>query len=898
MSLLKYSILFIIIAGSIAAQEPVHISFDVKSREMPFGLTENVPVKNPGIGIALSGGGARSISQIGILRALQDNDIPIDYIVGTSMGSVIGGLYASGYCLNEIDSILLSKNWDEFVSINETNRNDLFVDKKITEDRAIFSIRFDGINPIIPTSLNTGQKVLNFLNEIFVNAPLSSITDFDELVYPFRAVATDLVNGNAVVLKSGSISRALRASSSVSFLLPPVEIDSMVLADGGLVANVPVEVAENTGADIILALDASSPLHSNDNLDLPWIIADQIITIPMTILTKQQLEKADVVIQPYLGKKENTDFTNLDQIIQLGYDAVTPHLNNITTLQKNEYLNRSDTYEVFFHGLTANAGDSLAAKIVSAVSQQDSVSDQEIEYYLAQEYRSGVYKSISADVTFEGNIPVLITECEYNPPVKSFHIICSTPIDSVSSGRKFAGLVGKPYSSKEAMMSAIEFLREFKRKGFSLTSVDSVVFDEESGGLNVYVSNGVIDEIKLEGNLKTNPTVILRELPFSEGEGLEYGKLEEGLENLRITGLFEEVDITVDKDNGKNTVVIKLEEKLSEVLRFGLKIDNEYFTQFLFDVREENLFGSGLEVGFSFFSGPRNRVMTLEQKASRIFDTYLTYSLKAFYNSIDISTYNETTFNNGRRFAHDKDGEYKQRVYGGSFALGAQVEKFGNVYGELSYHRNQIENRLNEPVDEYLINLATLKFGFKIDSQNKYPYPTTGFLVNGYYETAQKILNNDLAYSKFYFDYTQYFTLNSIHTIRLHGLIGTADETLPLSQQFSFGGQDSFFGYKEYDYRGRQIFISSLEYRLKLPFKVFFDTYLKARYDLGSFWKNTEKIKFKSFRHGVGATLSFDTPIGPADFTVAKSFLLKDALPKSYISYGETSFYFNIGFYY
>jgi NTE family protein len=127
---------------------------------------------------------------------------------------------------------------------------------------------------------------------------------------------------------------------------------------------------------------------------------------------------------------------------------------------------------------------------------------------------------------------------------------------------------------------------------------------------------------------------------------------------------------------------------------------------------------------------------------------------------------------------------------------------------------------------------------------------------------------------------------------------GYADETLPLSQMFSFGGQSSFYGYRDYEFRGRQIFTTSLTYRAKLPIDFWFDTYVKARYDLGSIWAQQESIRFKDLRHGVGVSLAFDTPVGPAEFSVGKSFLLKKALPDNIISWGETLFYFTIGYYY
>jgi NTE family protein len=125
-----------------------------------------------------------------------------------------------------------------------------------------------------------------------------------------------------------------------------------------------------------------------------------------------------------------------------------------------------------------------------------------------------------------------------------------------------------------------------------------------------------------------------------------------------------------------------------------------------------------------------------------------------------------------------------------------------------------------------------------------------------------------------------------------------ADNTLPLTQQFSLGGQNMFFGFRNDEYRGRQILNVSAEYRYKLPVKIFFDAYFKLRYDIGSAWEEREAIRYKDLKHGIGVTLSFDTPIGPADFSVGRSFFFKDRLPKNTLVKGEPFFYFTIGYYY
>jgi NTE family protein len=439
-------------------------------------------------------------------------------------------------------------------------------------------------------------------------------------------------------------------------------------------------------------------------------------------------------------------------------------------------------------------------------------------------------------------------------------------------------------------------LREYRKKGFSLAEIVEVEFEKAEGRLNIEVSEGVIDEIRVSGNKKTWDEIILREMKIETGETFNISKLEEALDNLRISNLYEEIDVEFYKENGGNILEIKVDEKFSTVFRFGLKIDNEYFTQFLFDLRDENLFGSGTELGLTFFTGPRNRFLSGEIKANRIFDTYLTYKLAGYYRSDNINTFEMIDTLQSHRFESVVTGEYKQRMYGGSIGIGTQVHNYGSFIIEGRYERNEIDNLLGNTVNPFLTDLAVLKFGFNIDSRDKFPYPKSGMIINTYYETAQTFLQSDITYAKFYFDYKYFLTINSLHTLRLAFQIGFGDETLPLNQQFSLGGQHSFFGYREYGFRGRQIFIASIDYRVIMPFQIFFDTYLGFRYDLGSIWQNKEQIKFRDLKHGIGATISWDTPVGPADFSVGKSFFIEDTLPKSSLIWGETLAYFTIGF--
>ncbi|MDO8549635.1 MAG: patatin-like phospholipase family protein, partial [Ignavibacteria bacterium] len=230
----KIIFLFLLCLSQSFGQNSYTVKIDYRINSLPFGLEEKVPKKKPIVALALSGGGSRGLAQIGVLRALEEAGIKIDLIVGTSMGSIIGGLYATGYSIDQIDSIAINTDWDDLLSpAAETDRRELFVEQKITEDKAILTLRLDGFSPIIPTSINTGHKLSNYLNLLTLQAPVHSNSSFDDFKIKFRAVCTNLVTGSPVIIDGGSLSQAMRASSSVSFFLSPVLKDTLILVDGG-----------------------------------------------------------------------------------------------------------------------------------------------------------------------------------------------------------------------------------------------------------------------------------------------------------------------------------------------------------------------------------------------------------------------------------------------------------------------------------------------------------------------------------------------------------------------------------------------------------------------------------------------------------------------------------------
>ena len=891
-------ILFLILQpfSPIFSQTLHTVKTEYREQPLPFGLSQKIPKQKPKVALVLSGGGARGASQLGVLKALEENNIDIDLIVGTSFGSIVGGLYASGYSIKDLDSIFTIDDWVQITSFTEKKRRkDLFVDQKITEDRNILTLRLDGLSPVIPTSISFGQQLTNFLNLTIIQAPIHAKKSFDELLIPFRAVCTDLITGKAVVLSGGDLSEAMRASSSVSFLLSPIERDTLLLADGGLVANIPVSFAKEMGADIIIAVNTTSPLRPPEDLRIPWYLADQVISIPLKQLEEKQLELADVVITPPT-EQSASDFTGLDSLIEIGYltakDAIEK-IKNIIEQKHSQNLNE-DLFTVK-NIVYRPQEEEIFDDLLVSYSLNDSVSSSRIIedlYGIVQDK----YEFAQINFSTENGLTNANISYQTIPKIQKIFFNEKDILSFDNESKFFVPLIGKPFNTKLLTEKFILLLREYRAKGLSLIDVTDVNFDDNDGSLSFSTTSGRIDSIIVLGNYKTDKNVIQREIRLNQNQLFDINLLKSSLTNLNATNLFENTfAFYTDIDDMKN-LTFRVKEKFSGLVRIGVRGDNERNLQVALDVRDENFFGSATEIGFQFLGGLRNRYFGLEHRSNRVFNTFITYKIKTYYDLMDRFSYSDAPEISPQSWSRIQIGEYREVKYGMSLVVGTQVEKLGNIYIEGRKERLNIGSISGFGYSAGGFDLVGFRLGSIFDSQDKYPFPKEGILMNVFYETAQKIFGGEIGYSKIFFSYEAFHTYFSNHTLTPKFVFGFGDETLPISEQFRLGGQNSFFGLKENDLRGKQIFLASLEYRFFLPLKIFFDTYFKIRYDLGTAWQGASSIKISELRHGIGASFSFDTPIGPANFSVARGFYIRNDLLKRPLSFGPYQFYFEVGY--
>src|SRR3984957_15376789 len=292
------------------------------------------PPARPRICLVLSGGGARGIAHIGVLKVLEELKIPIDCIAGTSMGAIVGGLYASGMTALEIDATMRSLDWQEAFR-DSPPRRDLAFRRK--QDDRNFLVRLPlGLKHgqiLLPKGFIQGQKLQETLRQLTLQ--FNDSTDFDKLPTAFRAVATDLESGEAVLLDKGDLAIAMRASISAPGVFAPVDYRGRLLVDGGLAENLPINVARAMNADILIVSDVSFPLQSRAQLDSALSISNQMLAILVRKDSDRQrssLSPQDVLIEPVLGSATSTDFTTTLGTILRGQEAARRAADRLASL--------------------------------------------------------------------------------------------------------------------------------------------------------------------------------------------------------------------------------------------------------------------------------------------------------------------------------------------------------------------------------------------------------------------------------------------------------------------------------------------------------------------------------------------------------------------------------------
>ena len=287
--------------------------------------------KQPTIGLVLSGGGAKGFAHVAVLKEIEKAGIQIDYIGGTSMGAIVGGLYAAGYSAKQIEKIVIDTDFYNLLQDKNSRKAKSFFEKEHGEKHSLV-LPFNKTKIGLPQGVSRGQNVLNFLTELL--APVSTISDFSKLSIPFFCIATDVETGEQVKLTKGSLPLALRASGSFPTLLDPIEINDKLLIDGGIANNFPVDEMLKTGVDIIIGVDVQSKLFNKENIKSAIDVLSQISSYQMYKKNPEKIAKTDVYIHPDIYEYSVVSFDKSFEILSKGTQIAKKYTKTFDSIAK------------------------------------------------------------------------------------------------------------------------------------------------------------------------------------------------------------------------------------------------------------------------------------------------------------------------------------------------------------------------------------------------------------------------------------------------------------------------------------------------------------------------------------------------------------------------------------
>lgn len=898
--------LFLFICGGYAqSNEALVIALEKETRqEFPFSGLEYYPLKKMKVALVLSGGGARGVTQIGVLKALEEHHVGLDLIVGTSIGSIVGGFYAAGYSAEEIKKNLSEVDWGSIFS-DQADRPKLFISQKTIPRRHLIQFRLDGILPAIPSSISQGQRIFQTLYNRLLTANFQTSNDFNNLKIPFRAVATDLITGEKVVLDHGDLAEAINASIAFPLLFAPVEIEGRMLVDGGIVDNLPVSVAKAERAAVIIAVDATSELLPPEEIDTPWEVADQVTSIMMKKTTQESRKLASVLIKPDLTNFRGNSFSDIDTLVRIGYRAALEKMDLIKTVIRTtgEQPNRSGQYlgklhSVEYQGLSSSLYQKLVpdlkirspqpltlavpraylgsnGEVLGMPPAERALFWQDVWSDLQHIYQSGYVQDIRAIIRGEPDNRTVTFVVKEQPII---HEVVFEHRGIIPDSM----LIGIREQFSGQRLNILAFSEELRRlrnwlnqNGYSLAEITAVRYHPQNGNLQVHVDEGIIDEIHIRGNQITRDYVILREFPLKAGQVFRASQAAAGIENIYSTDLFNRVLINIEEQDGRKIMIIKVKEKHYQVARLGARYSTERNTAGFAEFLVDNFAGTNTKMRLFGSIAEFSRVAELQFYTIRLFQTYLTSSFAMYYKERTDRLYDN--------FLRLPDYTITRR--GLKFSVGQQIQRLGLISAELRIESIDVVSGRDE-LTRNNFQLRSLAIHSVVDKRDKLPFPDRGIYNRWSWEVGnRRILQSSEPFTKVFLGLEGYYPAGEHFNYHPYIFAGSADLTLPFSEFFFIGGQKEFPGLHEREIFGRQFIHGGIDLRYKIPWNLPVEAFLIGHYALGSAWERPDdRIERADFLQGYGGSVAINSLLGPIILTYGR------------LVEGRKLLYFSLGF--
>lgn len=688
---------------------------------------------NVKVGLALSGGGANGIAHIGVLQALEEQGIEIDAIAGASMGSIVGGLYAAGYSPADIQVLVNEIKWDK-IFMNKPKQESILVSEQLGLMDPLIRLRFDFWDLYIPSGLNNGQRISDLLFKLTAPANYQSRANFDSLKIPFRALAVDASTGETLALDRGELSQAIHASMAIPVYFQPVQFQDKILLDGGITNILPADIVKEMGADVVIASDVVKLFPIGEKPKHVLDIAEHSIDIASRKLKNIKQQDADLIIKPKLESHSSFDYTNLDSLIQRGYEKT--------------------------------------------ISKMDTI------------------KQI----------------IQYSPSNRA-------PKNDSNKNKK--------------------------------------------------LSNAIIKDIITVGNKKVRSSLILREFNLKNGTKYNHLKVQQGIENVYATGLFEKVwlELTSHKHNTV-TINIHVLEKYPRTINFGLNYNNMIGLSGMAQIVHFNLFGWGERfMPFARFSSI-NKKGGVTIVNDRLFATPITIQNEFYYENQTPFIYNQAG-NNISNLTVDK-WTYR-------FGMGVQPIRKLLIMSGIILIDSKIHNNQTLQLEGEYLRYGNWFETIIYDNTNQRYHPTRGIYFEIRSEQSFTSYYGAKSYIKTKMKLDYYYPLDSKQIIKMNLLAGIIQNSPPIYEKFRVGGIQNFPGFNFNELWFENVWSINIGYEINLYKSLYFLTGLNIAQGSDSFLKTNDPVS------GMLFSVRAESPIGPFSISCGLS---QENRSRLYASYG------------
>lgn len=795
------------------------------------------------VGLALSGGGARGAAHLGIMQGVEEIGLPLSQIVGSSIGSVIAALYVAGYSPSEILEILRNYDWSQIYN-DRSDRTDIIISQKKEMENYFITLRINENGPYIPISLSSGQKLLFELHKYTFPLSLRYSSDYSRMPVPIKIVSTDLISGNKVVLKEGSVGLNLLSSMAYPLIFSPVIVHDQLLIDGGIAENIPLSELDSTQT-IRLVSDVTAGLRDESSLKAPWQIADQVTTILMKA-SNPTLRPNDILFSPEVKQFSSTSFQYLPYFFRLGYETFSSEmpvlemrLSEVTGKPiQFEYL----TVEQFVLEIDSSRYRYLLDTLIcpnSFVKKVEKLTGNKIGvlYYLPEE-RTFIAKMENARFfpfakVLVDSLPVIFEQLMNNANIDHFMPSIHPDISSYYQTR-------------------------LEKMGYMVNVVDR----RPSGDtLKLSYRSVLLDSVEiLTAGKKTRPYVIRREIPLQKGSKLSRDVLLQSMKNIYGLDLFTQVDFHLKQmRNGRANLLVEFNEKPFHSLKVGFHADKNLKGEIAFKYLYNNILGHQFTFTIDGLIGTTRRDFHLSFSTLRLgySQTGLNFS---FRNSWKGMTVYENRRNNGA-FSH-RTSEFR-------IGLLRFLEKLGST----SFHLFWREDKAPVSLEDLLQKKQYHSYGFRLESiydkRSTVPVSESGtyfrFLTESFtiqqegqkFQTNRAIINLQLNYHPAKFTYFQPFAN-----------IALAENQTPFFLWFATENWNRKSGWNLYEFYGKLVNIFGITIYQKIFPYFWGEKYLFIRGDFGNLWRDSEqKFRWQDLEAGGCIGLMFSTIAGPVSIS-------------------------------